>query len=207
MLSRSFPDIQGKKAFWKPMWDMERLGSVNQLVWTIGHLRTGFTVCVIGSSLFSPLISLFAHLPWWLYLIKKEHEKGMDIQSVYLLFSSVQSLSCVWLFVTPWTAESHASLSFTISRSFLKLMFIESVMLSNHLILCHPLSSPSPLAFSLSQHQGLFQWVSSLHQMVKVLGLQHQCSSEYSGLISFRIDWFDLLAVQELSRVFSITTV
>ena len=62
----------------------------------------------------------------------------------------------------------------------------------------HPLSSPSPPAFSLSQHQGLFQGVSSLHQLAKVLELQfqHQTSNEYSRLISFRIDWFDLLAVQ-----------
>ena len=61
-----------------------------------------------------------------------------------------------------------------------------------------PLLSPSPPAFNLSQHQGLFQWVSSLHQVAKVLEfqLQHQSSNEYSGLISFRIDWFDLLAVQ-----------
>ena len=57
----------------------------------------------------------------------------------------------------------------------------------------HPLSSPSPLAFNLSQHQGLFQWVSSSHQVAKVLELQleHQFCNEYSGLISFRIDWFD----------------
>ena len=63
----------------------------------------------------------------------------------------------------------------------------------------HPLPSPSPPAFDLSQHQGLFQWVSSLHQVAKVLQLQfqHQSSSEYPGLISFRIVWFDLLlAVQ-----------
>ena len=62
----------------------------------------------------------------------------------------------------------------------------------------HPLSSPSPPAFSLCQHQGLFQWVSSLHQVAKVLEfqLQHQSFHEYSGLISFRIDWFELLAVQ-----------
>ena len=62
----------------------------------------------------------------------------------------------------------------------------------------HPLSSPSPLAFNLSQHQGLFQWVSSSHQVAKGLAfqLQHQPSNEYSGLISLRIDWFDLLAVQ-----------
>ena len=62
----------------------------------------------------------------------------------------------------------------------------------------HPLSSPSPLALNLSQHQGLFKWVSSSHQVVKVLEpqLQHQSFSEYSGMISFRIDWLDLLAVQ-----------
>ena len=58
----------------------------------------------------------------------------------------------------------------------------------------HPLSSPSPPAFNLPQHQGLFQSVTSLHQVAKVLELQP--SNEFSGLISFRIDWFDLLAVQ-----------
>ena len=60
----------------------------------------------------------------------------------------------------------------------------------------HPLLSASPPAFNLSQHQGLFQGVSSSHQVAKVLELQHQSSNEYSGLISFNIDWFDLLAVQ-----------
>ena len=61
-----------------------------------------------------------------------------------------------------------------------------------------PLSSPSPPAFNLSQHQGLFQWVSSLHQVAKVLEFQLQPQSfhEYSGLISFRMDWLDLLAIQ-----------
>ena len=62
----------------------------------------------------------------------------------------------------------------------------------------HPLSPPSPPAFNLAQHQGLFQWVSSSHQVAKVLEFQLTISpsNEYSGLISFRIDWFDLLAVQ-----------
>ena len=62
----------------------------------------------------------------------------------------------------------------------------------------HPLSSPSLLAFNLSQDQGLFQWVSSSHQVAKVseFQFQHQSSNEYSGLSSFMIDWFDLLAVQ-----------
>ena len=62
----------------------------------------------------------------------------------------------------------------------------------------HPLSSPSPPACNLSQHQGLFKWVPSSHQVAKVLEfqLQHQSFNEHSGLISFRMDWFDLLAVQ-----------
>ena len=83
----------------------------------------------------------------------------------------VQSLSCVWLFVTPWTEASQASLSFIISQSLLKLMSIESVMSSNHLILCFPFSPP---ALNLFQHWGLFQWVGFSHQVAKVLELQHQ---------------------------------
>ena len=104
----------------------------------------------------------------------------------------VQWLSRVRLLATPWTWARQASLSFTISGSLLRFMSIESVMPSNHLI--HP---PSPFAFNLFQHQGLFKWVSSSHQVDKVLEfqLQHQ-SFQYSGLISFRMDWLDLLAVQ-----------
>ena len=86
-------------------------------------------------------------------------------------FSSVQSLSRVWPFATPWTAACQASLSITNSQSLLKLMFIELVVLSSHPILCH---SPSPPALNLPQHQGLFKWVSSLHQVAKVLELEHQ---------------------------------
>ena len=80
---------------------------------------------------------------------------------------ALQSLSRVQLFAIPWTAAQQASLSFTISLSLLRLMSTESVMPSNHLILCYP---PSPLALNL------FQWVGSLHQVVKVLEfqLQHQ---------------------------------
>ena len=86
---------------------------------------------------------------------------------------SVQSLSHVQLFATPWTAACQTSLSIINSLSLLKLMSIESVMPSNHLILCHPLSPPT---FNLSQHQDLFQSISSLHQVAKVLAfqLQHQ---------------------------------
>ena len=80
-------------------------------------------------------------------------------------FSSVQSLSHVWLFVTLWTAAHQASLSITNSWSLPKLMSIESVRPQPS----HPLSSPSSPALNLSQHQGLFQWVSSSHQVAKVL--------------------------------------
>ena len=88
-----------------------------------------------------------------------------------LSFFSIQLLSCVWLFVTPWTAAHQASLSITSSQSLLKLLSIVSVMLSNHLILCHPFLLPQSFSASRS-----FQWVSSLHQVAQVLEfqLQHQ---------------------------------
>ena len=91
------------------------------------------------------------------------------------LFSSVQSLSCVRLFVIPQTAERQASLSVTKSRSLLKLMSIETVMPS--IQPSHPLSPPSTLALNLSQLQGLFQGASSSQQVAKVLELQLQHQS------------------------------
>ena len=110
----------------------------------------------------------------------------------------LQLLSHVRLFATLGTAAQQASLSFTISWSLLKLMSIVLMMPSNHLILCCPRLF---LAFNLSQHQSLFQWVGSLHQVALILCIKYwsfsnSLSNEYSGLISFRIDWFDLLAVQ-----------
>ena len=113
----------------------------------------------------------------------------------------VQLLSHVQLFMTQWTAACQASLSSTISQSFIKFMSIELVIISNHLM------SSSPFAFNLSQHQGLFQWISSLHQVVKVWNFSYINSSscEYPELISFRIDWFYPLAVQGISSVFSST--
>ena len=100
----------------------------------------------------------------------------------------VQSLSHVHLFVTSWTTPLQASLFFTISRSLLKLMSIVSVMPSNHLILCRPLLLLPSILPSIS----LCQWVSSSDQVAKVLELQlqHQSFHKYSGLISFRTDWF-----------------
>ena len=109
-------------------------------------------------------------------------------------FVVIQLLSHVQLFATPWTVASQALLSSTISQSLLKFMSIELVMLSNRVILCCSLL----LLPSLSQHQGLFHRVSSLHQVTKVWSFNFSMSpsNEYSGLISFKIDWFDLLAVQ-----------
>ena len=124
-------------------------------------------------------------------------------------FSSVQSLSHVRLFATPWTAASQASLSITNSWSLLKPMPIELVMPA--IQPSHPLSPPSPPALDLSQHQGLFQWVSSSHEVAKVLEfqLQHQSfqwTPRTDGSPSGWTGWNSLQS-QGLSRVFSNTTV
>ena len=106
---------------------------------------------------------------------------------------SVQSLSCVQLFVTPWTAAPQASLSITNSQSLLKLMPIKLVMQSNHLILCHPLLLPPSVIPSIR----VFSKESVHHiRWPKYWSFSISLSNEYSGLISFRIDWLDLLVVQ-----------
>ena len=110
---------------------------------------------------------------------------------------SVQSLSCVGLFVTPWTAACQASLSITNSQSLLKLKSIESVMPSNHLILCHPLLPsifPSIRVFSNESVHSI-RWPKYCSFSFSI-----NPSNEYSGLISFRMDWLDLLAVQGTLR-------
>ena len=107
----------------------------------------------------------------------------------------VRSLSHVQLFATPWTAACQASLSFTISWSLLKLMSIESVMPSNHLILCRPLL----LLPSIFPSIRVFSNESTLHiRWPKYWSFSSNISpsNEHSGLISFRMDWLDLLAVQ-----------
>ena len=107
----------------------------------------------------------------------------------------IQLLSRVQLFVTPWTAARQASLSFTISQSWLKLMSIESVMPSKHLILCHPLL----LLPSIFSSIRVFSNESSLRirwPNYWSFNFSISPSNAYSGLIPFRIDWFDLLAVQ-----------
>ena len=110
-------------------------------------------------------------------------------------FNSVQSLSHVWLFATPWIAARQASLSITNSRSSLKLTSTESLMPSSHLILCHPLLllPPIPPSIRVSSSE------STLHMRWPnywSFSFSISLSKEHPGLISFRRDWLDLLAVQ-----------
>ena len=126
-------------------------------------------------------------------------EKWMDLDSILLNeikhFSSIQLLSCVRLFMTPGTAAHQASLSITNSQSLLKFTSIELVMPSNHLILCRPLL----LLPSIFPSIRVFSSKSVLHIWWPknwTCGFSISTSSEYSGLISFRIDWLNLPAVQ-----------
>ena len=121
-------------------------------------------------------------------------------------FSSVQLLSRVQLFMTPWTAACQAPLSITSSWTLLKFMSIESVMPSNHLILCHPLL----LLPSVFRSIRVFSNDSVLCiRWPKYWSFNFNISpsNEYSGPISFRMDWVELFAVQETLKVFSSTTV
>ena len=107
----------------------------------------------------------------------------------------LDSLSCVRLFVIPWTAARQASLSFTNSQNSLKLMSTESVMPFNHLIRCHPLLSPSILpSIRVFSNESVLhiRWPKYWRFSFSI-----SASNECSGLISFRINWLDLLAVQE----------
>ena len=110
-----------------------------------------------------------------------------------MVINSVQFSRChIQLFATPWTAACQASLSITNSQSSLKLMSTESVMPSNHLILCHPLLLPPSIFPSIR----VFSNESVLHIRRWSFSFSISSSTEYSGLISFRMDWLDLLAVQ-----------
>ena len=116
----------------------------------------------------------------------------MSISFCFMWFSSVQSLSRVWLFVIPRTAERQASLSITNSRSLLKLISIESVMSSNHLILHHPLLLLPSIFPSIKGNESALcvRWPKYWS-----FSFSSSPSSEHSGLSSFRMDWLDLLAV------------
>ena len=114
---------------------------------------------------------------------------------VSVQFRSVQSLSRVWLFATPWIAARQASLSVTNSCSSLRLTSIDSVMPSSHLILCHPLLLLPPIPPSIR----VFSNESTLHMRWPKywsFSFSISASNEHPGLIFFRMDWLDLLAVQ-----------
>ena len=113
---------------------------------------------------------------------------------MFIAATYVQLLGCVWLFATPWTAACQAPLSFTNSQSLLKFMSTELVMLSNYLILCGPLLLPSifsSIRVYSNESALLIRWPKYWSFSFSI-----SPSNEYSGLISFRIDWFDLLAAQ-----------
>ena len=121
-------------------------------------------------------------------IFRQTFYRGSSVQ-----FSSVQSLSHVQLFATPWTAACQVSLSVTNSQSLLKLMFIKSVMPSDHLILCHPLLLLSSIFPSIRVNESVLpiRWPKYWSFNFSI-----SPSNEYSWLISFRVDWLDLLAVQ-----------
>ena len=148
---------------------------------------------LIGAWYLFPLCSLRCQSAWegWHSLFVPQSVENSHCWKL----SSVQSPCCVWLFATPWTAAHQASLTIT-NLSWLKLMSIESVMPSNHLILCHPLLFP-PLVFPSIR---VFFNESVLHirwQKYWSFSFSISPSNDYSGLIFFRMDRLDLFAVQE----------
>ena len=156
-----------------------RFGAVSQ-----SYLRC----CLLGFSLhFVPNKTLQSHI---VHLFSWQAEFFL-----YIIVLVVQLLSCVRLFATPWIAACQASLSFTVSQSLLKFMSIESVILSKHRILCHPLFLlpsifPSIRVFS-NESAVCIRWPNYWSFSFSI-----SPSNEYPGLISFRIDWLDLLVVQ-----------
>ena len=144
------------------------------------------TACLFQSPI--PYPSIPVSLLWWC-------PRLCNLQTYHLQFSSVQSLSHVWLFATPWTTARQASLSITNSQSLPKLMSIVSVMPSNHIILCHPLlllPSIFPNIRVFSNESALcIRWPKYWSFSFNI-----SPSNEHPELISFRMDWLDLLAVQ-----------
>ena len=160
-------------------------------------------------------IFLLSGIKFWELISQKLRAKTRPLcgkVKPFAMFRSVQSFSCVWLFATPRMAAHQASLSFTISQNLLKVMSIELVMPSNHLILCHPLlllpsirMAPFPPApfpasgsFPISQlfTSGGQSIGASASVSVPSMNIQERFPLGLTGTISFRIDWFDLLTVQ-----------
>ena len=137
----------------------------------------------------------------------KRKQRNTDFYfSAYWHSVQYSHFSRVWLFATPWTATRQASLSITNSWNLLRLMSIESLMPSNHLILCHPLLLPPSIS------PGIRVFSNELALRIRwpeywSFSFSISPSSVYSGLISFRMDWLDLLAVQGTLKSLSNTTV
>ena len=169
--------------------------------WLVGSWKVGKVYVIangqtdaIDHAVWDPFVSESASFCYYRLNVQNSFFKQRNL--------SVQSISHVWLFATPWTAVHQACLSITNSRSLIKLMSIESVMPSNHLILCLPLRLSSSVFPSIR----IFSNESVLHsRWPKYWSFSFSISpsNEYSGLISFRMDWLDLFAVQGTLKSFS----
>ena len=148
-------------------------------------------IWIFISAFFSDLRTSHTRSPLACFWSWDKHYEGYSS----VQFSSVQSLSCVWLFVIPWIAAHQAALSITNSRSSLKLTSIESVMPSSHLILCLPLLLLPPIPPSIRVFSNeptlCIRWPKYWSFSFSI-----SPSKEHPGLIAFRMDWLDLLAVQ-----------
>jgi len=169
--------LQNKQYWGWPAWEVSRDGGEVQL-----------RVQII-QRIMQPMVGVMG---WEGYSVLTLYHKGSYSNPQ---FSSVQLLNRVWLFVTPWNAARQASLSITNSQSSLTLMSIESVMPSSHLIFCHPLLLPPSIPPSIrvfsNESVPCIRWTNYWSFRLSI-----SPSNEYSGLISFRMDWLDLLAVQ-----------
>ena len=135
----------------------------------------------------------------WPTLLTLEHQMPFQTLSLYIHSSTWNAYSSVaQTCLTPCDPMDCSMPGLPVHHQLQEFIQTHVHWVSDAIQPSHPLSSPSPPAFNFSQHQGLFQWVSSLHQVAKVLQfqLQHQSFQWIFGLISFRMDWLDLLAVQ-----------